>query len=192
MSKNPTPVTPLQALSGIAAERSIIRRMRFAEKLVLGLWVGFLAANIAIFASALPYIYTQEAPMKCGSLGITNFVFNMIPQSILAIIMLAIFFYSGRACISAGIRLKHVPIVKWIAKAVVFGGVIIWVSCALSGAGTFASFLMMFMNILRNPPPLPPNQSDVKACSEFILNTKPSDYYDPLLDINDWLKRYTG
>ena len=80
------PVRPFAAV-----ERPIIRRMRFGEKLVLGLWAGFLAANIAILASALPYIYTQEAPMKCGSLGITNFVFNMIPQSILVIIMLAIF-----------------------------------------------------------------------------------------------------
>ena len=99
------------------------------------------------------------------------------------------FFYIGRACISASIRLKHVPFVKWIFKEGVSLGVIIWGLGALRGAGTFALSLTLFMNLLRNPQPLPLNQSDAKACSEFILKTKPSDYYDPFQDIYDWLKR---
>ena len=181
MSKNPMPVA-MQALPRIDAEPSIIRSMRFGEKLVLGLWAGFLAANIAILASALPNIYAAEAPMQCGSLGITNFVIKMIAESISVIIMLAVICYSGRKCISVSVRWKHVPFVGRIVKNGASVGVIIWCLGALAGFGTFALFLTTLMNLLHNPPPLPPNRSDVKACSEFILNTKPSDYGP------DWLK----
>ena len=39
--------------------------------------------------------------MRCGALGIANFAINMIPGAMLAIMPLALFFYVGRACISA-------------------------------------------------------------------------------------------
>jgi hypothetical protein len=156
--------------------------MRFLESLVLSLWAGFLAANVAILASALPYIYTKEDPMRCGSLGLTRFVIDMIPEFIGVIILLGVCCYSGRACISA-IRWRRVPIVRWILKPAVIVGGGLWFAGAFSGAAVFALFLTVLTNMLRNPPPLPTNLSDVKACSEFIIiNTKPSDYGP------DWLK----
>jgi hypothetical protein len=63
MSKNSVPVAT-QAVSRIDDERPIISWMRFGERLVVGLWTGLVAANIAILASALPYIYAQEDPIS--------------------------------------------------------------------------------------------------------------------------------
>jgi hypothetical protein len=165
--------------------------MKFLEKLVFSLWIGFLAANVAILASALPYIYTKEDDaMRCGSLGLTSFAMNMIPQSIVVIIIMAVFCYIGRACVSAA-RRRRVP--GWIvAWEVAWGGLFLWVPGFLAGAGVFAVLLITFTKMLQHPPQLPTNQNDVKACSDFINNTKPSDYYDPFQDFDDWLKRHTG
>jgi hypothetical protein len=71
----------------------LVRCMRFVENVLLALWGGFIAANVAVLASALPYIYTeQDASMKCGSLGITTLAINMIPGALLGITILAAFF----------------------------------------------------------------------------------------------------
>src|SRR6516165_11826225 len=87
--------------AGLIRILMLVRWMRFIENVVLALWGGVIVANIAVLASALPYIYTTQDPsMRCGSLGIANFAINMIPGAMLAIIPLALCFYVGRACIS--------------------------------------------------------------------------------------------
>jgi hypothetical protein len=157
----------------------LVRCMRFVERVVLGLWVGFIAANVAILASALPYIYTQQDPsMKCGSLGIANLALNMIPGSMLAIIILAAFFFGGRACIQQTIR-ERGPVVGAVVKYAGLLGSLFWVAAAGAGFTTFAWFLESFMIVMPNPPRLPPNLSDSKACSEFIGIASKPPFFDP-------------
>jgi hypothetical protein len=167
--------------------------MKFLEKLVFSLWIGFLAANVAILASALPYIYTKEDDaMRCGSLGLTSFAINMVPMPILMITVMAVLCYIGRACISAN-RRRRVPAAGWVvAWDVAFWGLLLWLPGFLTGAGVFAVFLITFTKMLQHPPELPTNRNDVTACSDFILNTNPLDYYNPFQDLEDWLKRHTG
>src|SRR5437762_9713966 len=93
----------------------LVHWMRFVERLLF-VWAGFLAANVAILASALPYIYTNEDPMRCGSLGITRFAIESVPASILAIVFLAVTSYIGRAWMSARNRWNHVPVVGWMVN----------------------------------------------------------------------------
>jgi hypothetical protein len=155
---------------------SIVRWMSFIEKLVVSLLAGFIVASIAILASALPNIYSQEESIRCGSLGVTNLVIGLIPGFIWGIIIVSALCYIGRTCISVTFRWIHDSGLRWSCAGV--GGTF-WLSGALSGVGGFAWLLTAFTNMLHNPPPLPPNLNDVKACSEFISNTKPSDYYDP-------------
>ena len=80
---------------------TVVRWMKFLEKLTFGLWAGSLAAHVAVLTSALPYIYTKEEAMRCGSLGLTNFAITMIPQYVGMIVIMAGICYIGRACISA-------------------------------------------------------------------------------------------
>ena len=65
-----------------------------------------------------------------------------------------------------------------MAAKVLLYTVLIWIPGILAGTSTFALFLTIFTNMLQNPPPLPTNLNDVKACSGFIVNTNPSDYSD--------------
>ena len=158
----------------------LVRGMRLAEKLVLGIWVGFIAAIIAILASALPYIYTtQDLPMRCGSLGIANLAINMIPGAMLAIVLLALLFYGGRACISVAIRARG-PVVRFIVResAIIYIGGLLWVGTAFTGLTVFAWYLESFTILVPNPPQIPPNLSD-KACSEFIGTAAKPLTFDP-------------
>ena len=125
--------------AGLIRILMLVRYMRFVGNGVLALWGGVIAANIAVLASALPYIYyTQDPSMRCGSLGIANFAINMIPGAMLAIIPLALFFYVGRACISATRRISG-----WIvAWEVAWAGLLLWLPGLLAGAGMFAVMLM--------------------------------------------------
>jgi hypothetical protein len=171
-----------------AAERRIltlVRWMKFVEKVVLGLWVGFIAANVAILASALPYIYTQEDSIRCGSLGITNFAINMIPAAMLAVLRLEIICYTGRTCISATIRWKRLPVVGSIVGVGAFAGGLLWVSGAFAGLTVFAWYLEWLTILAQNPPPLPPNLSDMKACSQFIGEASKPPNFD-LFEV--WLR----
>ena len=158
----------------------LVRGMRLAEKLVLGLWVGLIAAIIAILASALPYIYTtQDLPMRCGSLGIANLAINMIPGAMLAIVPLALLLYGGRAFISAAIRARG-PVVRFIVResAITYIGSLLWVGTAFTGLTLFAWYLESFTILVPNPPQIPPNLSD-KACSEFIGTAAKPLTFDP-------------
>jgi hypothetical protein len=156
----------------------LVRWMRLVERLVLGLWVGFIAANVAILASALPYIYTtQDVPMRCGSLGIANFAINMITGAMLAIILLALLLYGGRVCISATIRARG-PLVGFIVREGAIIGSFLWVASAFSGLTVFAWFLESFTILVPNPPQIPPNLSD-KACSEFIGTASKPPNFEP-------------
>jgi hypothetical protein len=158
----------------------LVRWMRFGEKVVLGLWLGFIAANIAILASALPYIYAQENSMRCGSLAITNFAINMIPGAMLGITFLAGMWYSGRACISANIRWRpRFRVVRWILNEGAILGGFLWFAAALSGLTGFAWFLESFTILAQNPPQLPPNLSDVQACSQFFGIASQPFKFDP-------------
>ena len=74
--------------------------MRFIEKLVLGLLASFIGANIVILASALPYIYSREETLRCGSLGITNVAINEINRGIVGIIIFGTILYGARFLIS--------------------------------------------------------------------------------------------
>jgi len=116
-------------------------------------------------------------------LGITNFVINMILWSVIIITVMAVILYIGRACVYASVKWGHIPFVGWIIKEGTFVGFYIWVSGTVVGLAAFGLFFTVFMNLLHDPPTLPANQSDVKACSEFLLNTRPADYGP------DWLKR---
>jgi len=156
----------------------LVRYMRFVGNGVLALWGGVIAANIAVLASALPYIYyTQDPSMRCGSLGIANLAINMIPGAMLAIIPLALCFYVGRACISATIR-PHGRVVGFIVREGAIMGGVLWIVAAVTGATVFAWFLESFTILVPNPPRLPPNMSD-KACSEFIGMAQKPATFDP-------------
>jgi hypothetical protein len=102
----------------------------------------------------------------------------MIPGSMLVIITLAACFYGGRACITATIR-ERSPVVGFIVKYVAIVSSLFWIAAAGSGFTAFAWFWEAFMIVVPNPPPLPPNLSDSKACSEFIgIASKPPNF-DP-------------
>jgi hypothetical protein len=161
--------------AGLIRIPMLVRCMRFVENVALALWVGLIAANVAILASALPYIYTQQDPsMKCGSLGIAYLAINMIPQSMLIIITLAAFFYGGRACIS-----ERSPVVRSMFNYVAFVGSVLWMTAAATWFTIFAWFLESVIIVVHNPPPLPPNLSDSKACSEFIGTAAKPSNLDP-------------
>jgi hypothetical protein len=151
--------------------------MRFAENVVLSLWVGFIVANVAILASALPYIYTDQASMRCGSLGIANFAIHMIPQAMLAIVLLALLFYVGRAFISERIRQRG-PVPRFISTEGAIVGSLLWVAVILAGLSVFAWYLESFTILVPNPPRLPPNLSD-KECSDFIGRASKPPNFDP-------------
>jgi hypothetical protein len=154
--------------------------MRFVEKLVLGLWVGFIAASVAILASALPYIYTRpDDPMRCGSLGISTFVIVTISQTMMIIVFLTAIYYGGRACISATIK-KRGPMVGFIVEVGAFSGSMLWVVSVFVGATIFFWFLEWLTILVQNPPPHSPNQSDIKACSQFIGEASKPPNFDPL------------
>jgi len=164
--------------AGLIRILMLVRWMRFIENVVLALWGGVIVANIAVLASALPYIYTTQDPsMRCGSLGIANFAINMIPGAMLAIIPLALFFCVGRACISATIR-PHGRVVGFIVREGAIMGGVLWIVAAVTGATVFAWFLESFTILVPNPPPLPPKMSDT-ACSEFIGMASKRANFDP-------------
>src|SRR5215472_14405353 len=48
--------------TGLIRILMLLRYMRFVETGVLALWGGVIVANIAVLASALPYIYTAQDP----------------------------------------------------------------------------------------------------------------------------------
>ena len=90
-------------------------------------------------------------------------------------------------------RRRRVPAAGWVvAWEVAYWGLLLWLPGFLAGAGVFAVFLITFTKMLQHPPELPTNRNDVTACSDFILNTNPFDYYNPFQDLEDWLKRHTG
>jgi hypothetical protein len=158
---------------------TLVRWMKFLEKLVLGVWVGFIAADVAILASSLPYIYTrQEDPMRCGSLGISTFAIVMISQTMLIIVFLAAICYGGRACISATIRKRGAVVGSIVEVGAIVGGVF-WCVSVFTGGTIFAWFLEWLTMLVQNPPPLPPNLSDIKACSQFIGEAAKPPNFDP-------------
>lgn len=79
----------------------VLRQMRLAERVVLGLWASVAAGCVAIFASALPSIYAQEYRIRCGSLGLTRMAIGLVPQCIGVVVMLTAFFSVGRGLIAA-------------------------------------------------------------------------------------------
>lgn len=164
--------------TGLIRILMLVRYMRVVGNGVLALWGGVIGANIVVLASALPYIYyTQDPSMRCGSLGIANLAINMIPTAMLAIIPLALFFYVGRACISATIR-PHGPIVGFIVRDGAIIGGFLWITAAVTGLTALAWFLESLTILVPSPPRLPPNMSD-KACSEFIGMAQKPATFDP-------------
>ena len=116
--------------------------------------------------------------MGCGSLGISTFAIESIQGGIVAIVFLAVSFYLARACIPATTR-EHSFVVGSIFRGGAIVGGLLWPGFILAGATTFLWFLEWFVILVQNPPPLPPNLSDVKACSEFIgIASKPPNF-DP-------------
>jgi hypothetical protein len=137
---------------------ALIAGMRFIEKLVLGLLASFVVANVAILASALPYIYALEDNIRCGSLGITNLAMDEIYNGIVFIITQGAMLYGGRFLIS-------VCRIVWVRVL----GILFW--CIGLGIAVLSLLLFgTFVNMVRNPLPFPPdlNLKDTKACSEFI------------------------
>ncbi len=154
----------------------VLRQMQVAERIVLGLWASVAAGCVAIFASALPYIYAQEDRIRCGSLGLTRVAIELVPQCIVVAVMLTALFSLGRGLI-ATYRWR------WASGLSLVGG-IFWVSAAITGAGGFAWFVNEDLILVSDPPPLPADLTDTKACNEFIVNAKP---YDP---VKEWLLQH--
>jgi len=152
--------------------------MRRAERVVLGLWAGVGAGCVAIFASALPYIYAQEDRIRCGSLGLTRMAIGLVPQCIEVIVMLTAFF-----------GLSRVLFAMWrfrFARGLALVGTILWAAAALSGAGVFVWVVNEGAILVATPPPVPADLTDTKACSEFLLNAR---LYDP---VQEWLLQDAG
>jgi hypothetical protein len=109
------------------------RWLSFVEKLVLGLWVGFIAADVAVLASALPYIYTQpDNPMRCGALGISTFAIAKISDIILIIVLFAVIWSGGRAWVSKTIR-KHGPAIGLFKDGAIIG-LFLWCGSVFTGS----------------------------------------------------------
>ena len=138
---------------------SVLRLMRLGERLVLGILVGILATDLAILASALPYIYTTDKELSCWALGLSRFALRVVPRILIVLVGATIVFIIGRAAILSEIRRRRVPV----------AGSILWGATALFGVVYITNVLMFVAVFLQNPPLIPPNQSaDVKACGEFI------------------------
>ena len=151
----------------------LLEHMRLAERVVLGLWASVAAACVAIFASALPYIYAQEDRIRCGSLGLTRAAIGLVLECVVAIVLLTAFFSMGRA-LTASCRWR------W-ASGLPLVGSILWAGAAFAGIGRFVWFVNEDAVLISGPPPLPANLNDTKACATFILNAKP---HDP---VKEWL-----
>jgi hypothetical protein len=104
-------------------------------------------------------------PIRCGSLGITNFAINEINSGIVGIIIFGAILYGARFLIS-------VVRIVWL-------GIVLWCIGLVVAALTLGLLLGTFANLLHNPPPLPLNRSDTKACREFIFNLNAMMPYAP-------------
>lgn len=155
----------------------LLKQMQLAERVVISLWASVAAGCVAIFASALPYIYAQEDRIRCGSMGLTRVAIELVPGCIGVVIILTALFSVGRGLITT---------YKWRwSSGLPFLGSLLWLAAAISGAGEFIWFVAEDAILVAEPPPLPADFTDTKTCTNFILAYKP---YDP---VKAWLLQHS-
>lgn len=150
----------------------VLPRMRLTEKILTGVWAALGAANVAILASALPYLYTSDMDMKCWSFALVNASFYPIKQVIIVISTITILFNISRTLMSAA------KFTKLLGNEVLsILGHVFWLIIFSGGTFVFCNFLYAIGFILADPPPmpLPPETTNRAACVRLLLDARPPD-----------------
>lgn len=113
----------------------ILRGMRSLEKPVIGLWLGLVAASVAVFASAFPYIYAAENEIRCGAFAITNVSLFLISGSLVIAALIYFAFNTTRIFFVYAIYKS-----SSLVSAIFF---MCWIAVVILGVYGFANFLYM-------------------------------------------------
>jgi hypothetical protein len=142
-------------------EEEIERFQRFASrgaKIASAPYLAIVALEVAVAASALPYVYAGDVKGSCGARFIVHYGMHNIATCARA---LAVIFVLTAVChLGAQEMLRNEarfrPRMEWMRNVVAaaFSAPIVF----------FLLFVVSQVAVIANPPPLPVNPEDVKAC----------------------------
>jgi hypothetical protein len=137
-------------------------QLRKTTRTAIGFHVALLGLEVAVIASALPYVYSPDAPQSCGARFLVHYTFGNIQTSALTAFVLV---YIPRIY---AVLFEQVLNSFRVLELALEDDKIISVVFNAPAAIAILVFLVVTVGqiaTLRNPPPLPFNVHDMNACN---------------------------
>jgi hypothetical protein len=145
----------VQWVENVEAFRKFISR---TWQPISALYIGILAIEVGVAASALPNVYVADVGASCGARFIVHFaVKNLVTAGVAIIVLVAL---GGLFEIGAAFLKQHETRVRSWFELICIGAIMIF------GFPTIFFFIFVASQtaVLLNPPSLPSNPQDIKAC----------------------------